>query len=169
MLSKWSISNYLILHMFSERFVPRCICCQQRSPAGSQIQEYLCSSRSGWETAPESDRRNPQHTPPSRRPAAGYQSWTCVRNTAWELELLWSCVLLCLFWPYVLDGHAAVSLLAPYGQWIHQQHDELSVLHPDGHHLTVRTVRRALRRMTQIDFVQEFLEDKKWLVLFCHF
>lgn len=60
----------------------------------------------------------------------------------------------CLFWPYVLDGHATVSFLAPYGQWIHQQHDELSVLHPDGHHFTVRTVRRALRRMTQTDFVQ---------------
>ncbi len=176
MLSKWSISNCLVLNMFSEWAVPRCSCCQRRSPVGSRIQEYLCSIRSGWETAPESDRRNRQRTPPSRRPADGYQSWTCVRHSAWELiwscVLLWSCVSLCLFWPYVLDGHAAVSLLAPYAQWIDQQHDELSVLHPDGHHLTVRTVRRALRRMTQTDLVQEFLEDKKrssFWVLFGHF
>lgn len=60
--------------------VPRCICCPQRSPAGSQTQEYLCNIRCDWEPDPESDRRNPQRTPPSRRPADGYQTRTCVTD-----------------------------------------------------------------------------------------
>ncbi len=64
------------------------------------------------------------------------------------------------FLPYVLDGNAAVSLLAPDGEGVDQQDDELSVLHADGHHLSIGTVRGALGRMTQTNFVQEFLTQK---------
>lgn len=62
--------------------------------------------------------------------------------------------------PYVLDGDAAISLLAPDGEGVDQQDDELSVLHTDGHHLSVGTVRGALGRMTQTHLVQKFLTQK---------
>lgn len=68
---------------------------------------------------------------------------------------LWADVL-----PYVLYGHAAVSLLAPDREGVDQQDYELSVLHADGNHLAVWTVGRALGRMTQTHLIQEFLTHK---------
>lgn len=62
--------------------------------------------------------------------------------------------------PYVLDGNAAVSLLAPDGEGVDQQDDELSVFHADGNHLSVGAVGGALGRMTQTHLVQEFLTQK---------
>lgn len=56
--------------------------------------------------------------------------------------------------PYVLDGDAAISLLAPDGQGVDQQHDELAVLHADGDHLPIGAVGGALGRMTQTYPVQ---------------
>lgn len=64
------------------------------------------------------------------------------------------------FVPYILDGNAAVSLLAPDGERVDQQDDELSVLRTDGNHLSIGTVRRALGRMTQTHLVQKFLSGK---------
>lgn len=51
--------------------------------------------------------------------------------------------------PYVLDGDTAVPLLAPYGQGVDQQHDELAVLHANRDHLPVGAVGGALGRMSQ--------------------
>lgn len=62
--------------------------------------------------------------------------------------------------PDVLDGDTAVSLLAPDGERVDQQDDELSVLHTDGNHLSVGTVRGALGRMAQTHLVQKFLTQK---------
>lgn len=63
--------------------------------------------------------------------------------------------------PYVLNGDAAVPLLAPDGQGVDQQHDELAVLHADGDHLPVGAVGGALGRMSQTHPVQQFLQQKK--------
>lgn len=63
--------------------------------------------------------------------------------------------------PNVLDGDAAVPLLAPDGQGVDQQHDELAVLHADGDHLPVGTVGGALGRMSQAHPVQQFLQQRK--------
>lgn len=62
--------------------------------------------------------------------------------------------------PYVLDGDAAVSFLAPDGEGVDQQDDEFSVLHADGNHLSVGAVGGALGGVTQTHLVQEFLTQK---------
>ena len=65
--------------------------------------------------------------------------------------------------PYVLDGDAAVSLLAPDSEGVDEQDDELAVLHADRNHLSVGAVGRALGRMTQTHLVEKFLrETEKW-------
>lgn len=61
--------------------------------------------------------------------------------------------------PYVLDGDAAISLLAPDGEGVDQQDDELSVLHADGDHLSIGAVGGALGRMSQTHLVQQFLQQ----------
>lgn len=62
--------------------------------------------------------------------------------------------------PYVLDGDAAVSLLAPDGEGVDHQDNELSILHANGNHLSIGTVRGAFGRMTQAHLVQKFLTHK---------
>lgn len=56
-----------------------------------------------------------------------------------------------------------VSLLAPDGERVDQQDDELPVLHANGNHFSVGTVGRALGRMAQTHLVQEFLRQKAGL------
>lgn len=63
--------------------------------------------------------------------------------------------------PYILDGGASVSLLAPDFEWRHQQDDELSVLHADGHHVSLRTVADGVGRVAQVHLVQHFLFTHK--------
>lgn len=64
----------------------------------------------------------------------------------------------------VLDGDAAVPLLAPDGQRVDQQHDELAVLHADGDHLPIGAVGGALGRMSQTYPVQQFLQQRKTMM-----
>lgn len=59
--------------------------------------------------------------------------------------------------PYVLDGDAAVSPLAPHSERVYQQDNKLSVLRSNRYHFSVRAVGGALGRMTQTHFVQKFL------------
>lgn len=59
--------------------------------------------------------------------------------------------------PDILDRGAAVSLFAPDLEGGHQQDDELSVLHTDGHHVPLGAVADGACRVAQVHLVQHLL------------
>lgn len=59
--------------------------------------------------------------------------------------------------PYILDRRAPVSFLSPDFEGGNQQNDELSVLHADGHHVSLRTVTDGACWVAQVHLIQHLL------------
>lgn len=55
--------------------------------------------------------------------------------------------------PDILDGRFPVSFFPPNFQAVHQQDDELSILHANGHHLPIGAIGCTPGRMAQVHLV----------------
>lgn len=63
--------------------------------------------------------------------------------------------------PDILDSRFPVSFLSPDFEAVHQQDDELAILHADGHHLPVRAVGRTPGRVAQVHLVKQLLRGHR--------